>query len=137
MDFRDRLREEISFSGLLDKEVAAKAGIAKHAIDTYVGSRACMPSADVAVRLAKVLNTTVEYLVTGNESEKSKTPNDRRIKELVHVFTNLSTRDKNILLSIAHTMEKINWNSIKLVILPKQPAHDISLFPFAKICALR
>lgn len=108
MEFRDRLREEIEFSGLLDKEVAAKADITKRAIDTYVGSRACMPSADVAVRLAKVLNTTVEYLVTGNAAEETKTQNDRRIKELAHVFTNLSNRDKNILLSIAHTMEKIN-----------------------------
>ena len=63
MDFRTRLREEIDFSGLLDKEVAARANISKRTIDSYVGSQNCMPSADVAVRLAKVLNTTVEYLV--------------------------------------------------------------------------
>lgn len=65
MDFRTRLRNEIEYSGLLDKEVAALAGVSKRAIDSYVGSQACMPSADVAVRLANVLNTSVEYLVNG------------------------------------------------------------------------
>ena len=55
MDFRTRLRDQIAYLGLLDKEVAAKAGITKRALDTYVGARSCMPSADVAVRLAKVL----------------------------------------------------------------------------------
>lgn len=65
MDFRTRLRDEIEYSGLLDKEVAALAGISKRAIDSYVGSQGCMPSADVAVRLARVLNTSVEYLVNG------------------------------------------------------------------------
>ena len=64
MDFRTRLREEIDFSGLLDKEVAARANISKRTIDSYVGSQNCMPSADVAVRLAKVLNTTVNADMT-------------------------------------------------------------------------
>lgn len=69
MDFRTRLKEEISFSGLTNKEIAAKAGITKRAVDSYVSSQACMPAADVAVKLAKVLNTSVEYLITGMEVE--------------------------------------------------------------------
>lgn len=65
MDFRTRLRDAIEYSGLLDKEVALRAGVSKRAIDSYVGSQGCIPSADTAVRLAQVLNTTVEYLVNG------------------------------------------------------------------------
>ena len=80
MDFRTRLREEIDFSGLLDKEVAARANISKRTIDSYVGSQNCMPSADVAVRLAKVLNTTVEYLVTGSNPEIPQT-HDIKLQE--------------------------------------------------------
>ena len=53
MDFRTRLREQIEFSGLLDKEVASRAKISKRAIDSYVGVQGCIPSADVAVRLKK------------------------------------------------------------------------------------
>ena len=94
MDFRTRLREEIDFSGLLDKEVAARANISKRTIDSYVGSQNCMPSADVAVRLAKVLNTTVEYLVTGSNPELPQT-HDIKLQEifleclLYFVYTNM------------------------------------------------
>lgn len=65
--FSERLRAEIEYSGLLQKEVAYRAGIKKRALDMYLGAQGSMPPADVAVRLAKVLNVTVEYLVTGND----------------------------------------------------------------------
>ena len=66
--FSERLRAEIEYSGLLQKEVAYRAGIKKRALDMYLGSQGSMPPADVAVRLAKVLNVTVEYLVTGSDA---------------------------------------------------------------------
>ena len=64
--FGDRLREEIEYVGISQRELAEKAGIKKRALDMYVGYRGSMPAADVAVRIAKALNVTVEYLVTGN-----------------------------------------------------------------------
>lgn len=68
MDFADRLRAEIEYSGMLQKELAAKAGIKKRALDMYIGAQKSMPPADVAVRLAKALGVTVEYLVEGRDS---------------------------------------------------------------------
>lgn len=67
----------------------------------YLGSQGSMPPADVAVRLAKVLDVTVEYLVTGEQYEGK--PADRyksleldldclpgevveSIKDMVHVL---------------------------------------------------
>lgn len=49
-----------------------QAGIKKRALDMYVGSQASMPPADVAVKLAQVLDVSVEYLVTGNEPKENK-----------------------------------------------------------------
>jgi transcriptional regulator with XRE-family HTH domain len=69
-DFAQRLREELEYTGLLQKELAAKAGIKKRALDMYLGSQKSMPPADVAVKLALALGVTVEYLVTG----KTQTP---------------------------------------------------------------
>ena len=71
MTFRERLREQIDYCGFLDKEVASMAGISKRTIDSYVGSEACMPSAEVAVRIARVLGVTVEYLVTGERNPQT------------------------------------------------------------------
>lgn len=69
--FADRLREEIEYFGLTRKELAFKAEVKQRALDMYLGTQASMPPADVAVRLAKALNVTVEYLVTG---ERNKQP---------------------------------------------------------------
>lgn len=107
MDFRTRLREQIEFSGLLDKEVAEKVGVSKNAIDSYVGSRGCMPSLEVGVRLAKVLGVSVEYLVTGNDTTKESEAQNRNLRSLTHYFSILSDRDKRLLLDIAESMSKV------------------------------
>ena len=101
--FGDRLREEIEYTGMSQREVAEKAGIKKRALDMYVGYRGSMPSADVAVRLAKALNVTVEYLVTGERGplpaihkpirpkierdlEKISAPTRQFLETAVHLF---------------------------------------------------
>jgi len=70
--FADRLREEIEYIGISQKELAERAGIKKRALDMYVGYRESMPPADVAVRLAKVLQVSVEYLVTGFDEKREE-----------------------------------------------------------------
>lgn len=107
MTFRERLREQIEYCGLLDKEVAARAGITKRAIDSYVGSEACMPSAEVAVRLAKVLGVSVEYLVTGAEAEKPVAKSNDNAANLMKHFSQLSDRDQSLLVSFAESMAKM------------------------------
>lgn len=100
MDFRTRLREQIEYLGLLDKEVAKQAGITKHAMDTYVGSRGCMPAADIAVRLAKVLGVSVEWLITGEDTALPQA----EIQTLIHYFSHLDAHDKRMLLMLAQGM---------------------------------
>jgi transcriptional regulator with XRE-family HTH domain len=70
-DFSRRLRSEIEYIGLNQKEFAAKVGIKKRALDTYLRTQQSMPPADTAVKIASVLGVSVEYLVTGKEYKKS------------------------------------------------------------------
>jgi transcriptional regulator with XRE-family HTH domain len=65
--FSDRLRLEIDYACLNQKELAAKAGIKKRALDMYLGAQNSMPPADTAVKIAAALGVSVEYLVTGRE----------------------------------------------------------------------
>ncbi len=69
--FRDNLKEQIEYKGLIIKELAAKTGISKRTIDTYVDSRGVIPNAEIAVKLAEALDTTVEFLVNGKKSNKA------------------------------------------------------------------
>jgi len=71
-DFACRLRSEIDYIGLNHKEFAAKVGIKKRALDAYLGVQQSMPPADVAVKIAYTLGVSVEYLVTGNEIQRSR-----------------------------------------------------------------
>ena len=67
--FRDNLKEQIEYKGMIIKELAAKTGISKRTIDTYVDSRAVIPNAEIAVKLAEALDTSVEYLVKGSDPQ--------------------------------------------------------------------
>jgi transcriptional regulator with XRE-family HTH domain len=70
-DFSARLRSEIDYNGLSQKEFAAKVGIKKRALDAYLGVQQSMPPADIAVKVASVLGLSVEYLVTGKAYQDS------------------------------------------------------------------
>ena len=70
-DFSNRLRSEIEYIGLNQKEFAAKAGIKKRALDAYLWAQQSMPPADTAVKIADALGLSVEYLVTGKEYRRS------------------------------------------------------------------
>jgi len=72
MSFRENLKSQLEYSGMLVKELAALSGVKKKTIDSYLGSRGYIPSADTAVNIAQALGVSVEYLVTGNESKQNK-----------------------------------------------------------------
>lgn len=124
MDFRDRLRDQIEYCGLLDKEVADRVGISKRAIDSYVGSRGCIPSADIAVKIAKVLGTSVEYLVTGEApSVQIVVPENSALKhinsyeskaerKLIKNFINLSEKDKDTVIALAEYLYRSSKKSV-------------------------
>jgi transcriptional regulator with XRE-family HTH domain len=69
--FSERLRSEIEYVGLSQKEFAAKAGIKKRALDMYLGTQRSIPPADVAVKIASALGLSVEYLISGKETQHS------------------------------------------------------------------
>ena len=101
MSFGKNLKQELIYSGILKKELAVKAGINKRAIDTYVRTNSSMPPADTAVKIAKALGVTVEYLVTGEESTISK-----EASILIRSILNLSKRDQRIITLIVKEMGK-------------------------------
>lgn len=68
--FGDNLKELIEYKGLVVKELAAKSGVSKRTIDSYLTNRQTLPNAEIAVKLAKALDTTVEYLVTKETGKK-------------------------------------------------------------------
>jgi transcriptional regulator with XRE-family HTH domain len=83
MGFKENLKSQLEYSGMLVKELAALSGVKKKTIDSYLGTRSYTPSVEAAVNIAQALGVSVEYLVTGKEvklNKKSKeTDKDIRI----------------------------------------------------------
>ncbi|MDR2521495.1 MAG: helix-turn-helix domain-containing protein [Spirochaetaceae bacterium] len=69
-NFAERLRKELEYAAITQKELAERAGIKKRALDMYFGAQKSMPAADVALKIARALGISVEYLITG-EREKA------------------------------------------------------------------
>ncbi len=92
MGFKENLRDEISYQGLMVKEVADKAGIKAGSLSNYLKENSSIPAADVAVKIAQALNVSVEYLVTGKDS-KIKIEVDEEVFPIVKKILNLSKED--------------------------------------------
>ena len=67
MGFRENLKDELKYQGIIVKELAEKSGVAKGTIDHYLAEKCTAPIAENAVKIAQALNVSVEYLVTGKE----------------------------------------------------------------------
>ena len=108
MGFKDNLKVQLEYSGMLVKELAARSGVKKKTIDSYLGNRSYIPSVESALSIAKALGVSVEYLVTGTDSPKdiliSSLPID--IQEIVIASKKLNARDRNIILNLAHMLKK-------------------------------
>jgi len=108
MGFRENLKSELSYSGMLVKELATQTGLKKHTIDNYLSVRGRMPAADVAVRIARVLGVSVEYLITGHETVEKNTSVhfSPEICRMARIIEDLEPDHKKIALSLIETLRK-------------------------------
>ena len=86
MGFKENLRSELQYSGMLVKELAARSGVKKHSLDRYLDSRRQLPSVETGVKIAKALGVSVEYLVTGEDSPKNSSHNLSHTARLIGQF---------------------------------------------------
>ena len=108
MSFRENLKTELSYSGMLVKELAAQTGLKKHTLDNYLSVRGRMPGADAAVRIARALGVSVEYLITGSETSKQKNSAhfSPEIRQIARAAETLKPDYRKITLSFIETLKK-------------------------------
>lgn len=83
--FWDNVKTILSQNKILQKDFADKLGYNLSTLKNQM-ARNISPSVDDAVKIAKALNTTVEFLVTGEESNKAQQELDtlkQKLKELI------------------------------------------------------
>jgi transcriptional regulator with XRE-family HTH domain len=86
MYFAENLKELLDSKDIEVKELAYGTGISKNTIDNYLSGQKSLPNAENAVKIAKYLGTTVEYLVTGIISKNSDSEDlSKTIRNLYHL----------------------------------------------------
>lgn len=107
--FKDRLTDELNYQGISNKEFANKVGIGIGTLGMYL-YRGSIPAADVAVKMAQVLNTTTEYLIMGtddkNPVQKQNTKSDWQKKEINFIMDHLPQDQLENFLEIARAFKK-------------------------------
>lgn len=87
ISFWQNVRDELDYCGLSQKELTKAIDISYNTLRTWLNTNR-LPDAAQAVKIAKVLHTSVEYLVTGTD-EKIKPDNRRTIALLEQAIENL------------------------------------------------
>ena len=107
MGFSENLKSQLDYSGMLVKELAARSGVKKKTLESYLGARGYSPSVNAAVSIAKALGVSVEYLVTGTDGRNNRSlsslPID--IQDIVFASEHLNTRDRQIILNLARFLK--------------------------------
>jgi transcriptional regulator with XRE-family HTH domain len=100
MGFKENLKSELTYSGMLVKELAAKCGVKKYSIDNYLNKRGQTPSVEAAVKIARALGVTVEYLVTGEENRQSDTDvqMSAHIRAIIRLFEHLDEENQKFII---------------------------------------
>ena len=104
MGFRENLKTELEYSGMLVKELAAKSGVKKHSIDKYLSAKGQTPSVEIGVKLAKALGVSVEYLVTGEDGKNNTIPRSSGTLRLIGRFAERLDEKKRVFV-----LEFIKW----------------------------
>ena len=107
MGFKENFKSELEYQGIQLKELAAKCGISKNTLGNYLTGHNSVPSAENAVRIAKSLGVTVEYLVTGTVTgnyEISQTP--VKYKKIFTEIMNLDDTDLSSVSALVEQMQK-------------------------------
>ena len=102
MSFKDRLRQEIEYKGLLVKELSAEVGISNSTFLSYIDARGVLPNVETAVKIASALGVSVEYLVTGKEPIYNSKQID--IQGITHDLIKLTSYQIEIIKKMVHAL---------------------------------
>lgn len=109
--FWDNVAQELEYLGMTNKSLAEKVGITASNIGKGQ-KQGSVPSAETAVKIAKVLDVSVEYLVTGKKnSDKNSNLLENSVQlHLYRKYQNLIEKCENLPLEKVKLLEQVAEN---------------------------
>ena len=107
MGFSEYLKDEMEYQGLTARALSEKSGISKRTIDNYLKKNPQEPSVTNAHKIAKALNVSIEYLLTGEEYTGT-IPVTGQLLEYVVEFEALTQEQKQIVLMLVKNLQTVS-----------------------------
>jgi len=100
MDFRENLRAELAYSGMLVKELSASSGVNIRALNNYLSKRGQIPSVESGVKIARALGVSAEFLVFGKEGENEQHETNGEIRAITRIAKQLDSGKRRFALEM-------------------------------------
>jgi transcriptional regulator with XRE-family HTH domain len=107
MAFRENLKAELVYQGMIVKELAKRTEISKHTLDNYLNVNNYMPSAENAVKIARALGVTVEYLVLGAGNPTGEQPRVDSKTQFQSLVSEMERLDSKKLLIVSNLVKDL------------------------------
>lgn len=104
MNFWKKVDEELSFLGKSRKELANAMGF-DAAIISFGIKRNSVPAADTALKVARFLGVSIDYLLDMNDESSQKSLNPQ-ISEIENKLRRFSQNDLNAILTVVNSINE-------------------------------
>ena len=116
MSFKENLKEAMYCKNLTTVQLAALTDINSGTISSYLKTKNSMPPIDKALRLAKALDVSVDFLVNGFEEKtessiQQKSPFSIEVFKIAQKMNGLEKEDLTIISSIIDLLKKRKTDS--------------------------
>jgi transcriptional regulator with XRE-family HTH domain len=103
--FRENLRNELDFQDIKVKELSDKCGIPKATLECYLRTQSTEPSAENALKIAKFLKVSVEYLVLSEDKNINILPGKpiREAQEITRWIGSLNQEQCKAIIKLIQT----------------------------------
>ncbi|MDR0551710.1 MAG: helix-turn-helix domain-containing protein [Spirochaetaceae bacterium] len=109
MGFKENLKAQLQYSGMLVKELSALTGIKKATLDSYLRADGYTPSIEAGVKIARALGVSAEFLVLGADAAAQDVPLTAffpEIRLLTEIIMTMRHEDRLKLVEIAKVLER-------------------------------
>ena len=102
MGFAENLRLELEYQDIQIKELSLRTGISKHTLDKYLFGTKSQPGVENALKIAKALGVSVEYLVTGYSETDS--PQSSEYNEILKIYKQLNPSNRKTIFDLLYSL---------------------------------
>lgn len=106
MGFKENLKAELSYKNMLVKELSVKTGISRRTLDNYLRDSPASPTVENAVKIARALDVSVEYLVTGTLSPNADGIPSAETRHIQIELERLTENERLVVLDVIASLKK-------------------------------